>query len=192
MLRRLPVIPTVIVLAAVAVMLRLGFWQIERMHEKEALLARYEAARSLSSDVPYPREPAEREAALYRHSSLTCTGEVTSVPRAGRSLSGESGWAHTAPCTRRDGGSAEVVLGWSRDPAPVRWTGEDVYGFIAPGGTLGTRLVVHPPRAGLQANAVPDPRNIPNNHWSYAVQWFLFAGIALVIYALAVRGRLRD
>ena len=32
---------TLVVLAAVAVMLRLGFWQLERKAEKEALIARY-------------------------------------------------------------------------------------------------------------------------------------------------------
>ncbi|NBO00626.1 MAG: hypothetical protein EBV21_04095 [Betaproteobacteria bacterium] len=32
--------------------------------------------------------------------------------------------------------------------------------------------------------------DLPNNHLSYAVQWFLFAFVALVIYALAVRKRL--
>jgi surfeit locus 1 family protein len=41
------------------------------------------------------------------------------------------------------------------------------------------------------ANARPDPNDIPNNHLAYAVQWFLFAGVALVIYALAVRKRMR-
>jgi surfeit locus 1 family protein len=30
---------------------------------------------------------------------------------------------------------------------------------------------------------------IPNRHRSYAVQWFLFAGLALLIYLLAVRQR---
>jgi surfeit locus 1 family protein len=41
------------------------------------------------------------------------------------------------------------------------------------------------------ASAPPSPDNIPNNHLSYAVQWFLFAGIAGVIYALALRQRWR-
>jgi len=31
--------------------------------------------------------------------------------------------------------------------------------------------------------------DIPNNHLAYAVQWFLFAGIAGVIYALALKRR---
>ena len=78
------------------------------------------------------------------------------------------------------------MLGWSRNPEVPVWSGGTVIGIIAPG----PRLVADPPLAGLQANARPDPADLPNNHLSYAVQWFLFAGVALVIYALAVRKRL--
>jgi cytochrome oxidase assembly protein ShyY1 len=35
----------------------------------------------------------------------------------------------------------------------------------------------------------PNPEDVPNNHLSYAVQWFAFAGIAAGIYLLAVRRR---
>jgi surfeit locus 1 family protein len=65
-----------------------------------------------------------------------------------------------------------------------------VTGVISPGGPAGARLVADPPLAGLEANAKPDPSNIPNNHLAYAVQWFFFALTALVIYALALRKRL--
>jgi surfeit locus 1 family protein len=63
-----------------------------------------------------------------------------------------------------------------------------VRGVIAPG----PRLVADPPLAGLEANAIPDPSQIPDNHLSYAVQWFLFAGAALVVYVLALRKRLQE
>ena len=53
-----------------------------------------------------------------------------------------------------------------------------------------TPAVADPPLAGLEANGVPDPSEIPNNHFAYAIQWFLFALTALVIYGLAVRKRL--
>ena len=52
-------------------------------------------------------------------------------------------------------------------------------------------MIADPPLAGLEANARPDPASIPNNHLSYAIQWFLFALTALVIYAIALRKRLR-
>jgi surfeit locus 1 family protein len=38
---------------------------------------------------------------------------------------------------------------------------------------------------------MPSLDEIPNNHRFYAIQWFLFAGIALAIYILALRKRLR-
>ena len=72
-------------------------------------------------------------------------------------------------------------------PAQSRQGGGQVGGVIAPGG----RLIAAQPLPGLQASARPDPRDVPNNHLSYAVQWFLFALTALVIYVLAVRKKWR-
>ena len=42
---------------------------------------------------------------------------------------------------------------------------------------------------GLQPSEPPSLDAIPNNHLAYAVQWFLFAGVALVIYAIALHRR---
>ncbi|MGN6356892.1 MAG: SURF1 family cytochrome oxidase biogenesis protein [Novosphingobium sp.] len=187
MIRRLPVIPTLIVLAAVAVMIRLGFWQIDRMHQKEALLARYAAAGEMSADVPFPQSEAASEPVLYRHATIDCFKVTSTTTIAGQNARGEAGLAHIADCELAGGGKARVALGWSRSPAEAVWSGGKVRGTIAPG----PRLIADPPLAGLEANARPDPSAIPNNHWSYAVQWFLFAAVALVIYGLAVRKRLK-
>jgi len=46
--------------------------------------------------------------------------------------------------------------------------------------------------AGLEPAAPPSPKIIPNNHRSYAVQWFSFAAIALIIYALALQKRMKQ
>ena len=186
MLRRLPIVPTIVVLLAVGIMIRLGLWQLDRLNQKEALLARYASARSMSADVAFPRSPAEAEELLYRHSAVDCPKVAGAESVAGRSAKDESGIAHIATCTLADGTSARIVLGWSRNPVIPDWRGGTVVGIIAPG----PRLVADPPLAGLQANARPDPTDLPNNHLSYAVQWFLFAGVALVIYVLAVRKRL--
>jgi surfeit locus 1 family protein len=51
-------------------------------------------------------------------------------------------------------------------------------------------LIARVPVAGLKAAAPPKIDDVPNNHLAYAVQWFLFAAIAAVIYGLAVRKRL--
>jgi surfeit locus 1 family protein len=186
MTRRLPLMPTLLVLAAVAIMIRLGFWQLDRLHQKEALLARYAAAQATSADVPFPQSAAAAEPLLYRHSRVDCREVTNASVIAGENARGDSGMAQVVDCLLAGGGKARVVLGWSREPNIAAWRGGAVTGVIAPG----PRLVADPPLAGLQPNARPNPSDIPNNHLSYAVQWFLFAATALVIYALAVRKRL--
>ncbi len=190
-LKRVPIVPTLLVLLAIGVMLRLGFWQLDRMHQKEALIAGHALAARQAEEVAWPSvrgQAGERELArlLYRRSRLDCRKVIAQTTRSGLNARDEAGVAQVASCRKADGAMADVVLGWSRDPAPVPWPGGVVTGWIAPG----PRLVADPPLAGLDANARPDPSTIPNNHLSYAVQWFLFAAAALVIYALALRKRL--
>lgn len=180
MIRRVPILPTLVVAAAIAVMIALGIWQLGRMHQKEALLERYRAARTMSAEAPFSAD------SLYRRSRIECLRVIEASTMAGINRKGESGQAHIARCALPGGGEALVVLGWSRDLAMGDWRGGEVAGWVAPG----PRLVADPPLAGLEANAIPDPSSIPNNHWSYAIQWFLFAGVALVIYVLALRKRL--
>ncbi len=204
-MRRLPIVPTIIVLIAVGVMIRLGVWQLDRLHEKEVMLARYTAAAS-SPEISafWPNAPE----ALYRKVSVYCEGPTKWSARAGRNNRGEAGWAHTVRCTfggRRQGTPpdqqamtdyflrpVDVVLGWSTNPGEAKWQGGGVTGTVTPGGELGYQIVADPPLAGLQPNARPDPNDIPNNHWSYAIQWFLFAAVALIIYAIALRKRWRE
>lgn len=190
-MRPLPVLATLVVAVAVAIMLALGVWQLQRAEEKAALLARYQRAVSISTPVPWPRTAREAQQALYRRSSLECREVRAITERAGRSAAGEMGWAHVATCALPGGGTADVALGWSRDPAaPARWRGGRVDGIIGPQGR-GIRLVAAPPQAGLAPLATPNPADMPDNHLSYAVQWFLFALTAVVIYLLALRRRWR-
>ncbi len=191
MIRRIPLIPSLAVALAVATMVWLGFWQLHRLQWKEELLANYGHAEAMSSDVPWPRTAAEIEGAEYRHSRIVCARVLSIDARAGRSAKGEAGWAHQATCQLADGGTAKVALGWSVEPASPRWAGGEVAGFIGPAGN-GIKLVAAPAQAGLKQLAPPNPRDIPNNHLAYAVQWFLFALTALAIYGLALRKRWRE
>ena len=170
-------------------MIGLGVWQLERRAWKEALIARYERAETLSAAVPWPRSAEERERALFRHTRVLCDRVVKRGAIAGRSFGGETGWAQTARCALDGGGEADIALGWSRDPALHRWSGGEALGFVAPGAGDEVRLIAAPPLAGLEPLARPDPRDIPNNHLAYAVQWFFFAAAAAVIYVLALRKR---
>lgn len=190
--RKWPVLPTLVVLAAVSIMIGLGFWQLDRLEEKEAMIARYETA--LTNPKPLSAFPADDpEANLYRRTSYACflPGRWNAI--AGRNAFDQAGYVHIAECWDNERRiSAEVVVGWSQRPAAPEWDGGEVTGMIAPGGEAGWRIVADPPLAGLEANATPDPNSIPNNHLAYAVQWFFFALTALVIYVLALRRKQRD
>lgn len=86
-----------------------------------------------------------------------------------------------------------VEVGWSKDPnAKVNWAGGPVSGIVAPDRRMRMRLVAASAPPGLEPSAAPSIRSIPNNHRSYALQWFSFAAIALIIYGLAVRKRWRE
>ena len=54
--RKLPLVPTIIVAAAVAVMIGLGVWQLRRAGEKSRLLEQYAAAEKLPP-IAYPTMP---------------------------------------------------------------------------------------------------------------------------------------
>ncbi|MCY1671118.1 SURF1 family protein [Novosphingobium sp. SL115] len=187
-MRKLPILPTMFVAAAAAVMVVLGVWQMQRLHQKEAMLARYQAAQASATEVSWPGRGAGAEMALYHRSRVDCRTVAGMTTVSGRNVAGEAGLAHVADCRLADGSAVPVSLGWSRNPASPAWSGGAVTGWIAPG----PKLVADPAQAGLEGNARPDPRDMPNNHLAYAVQWFFFAGVALVIYGLALRGRWRE
>ena len=191
-LKRLPIVPTLLVAAAVAVMIGLGLWQISRAQWKNALLARYDAARDMPA-IGWPNMPIRDPLPLFRKASGTCLRVADYRTRPGQNLSGEPGFLIIADCvTGAEGPGMAVEMGWSKDPAAGRgWGGGPVSGTIAPDRDRRIRLVVASPLQGLAASAPPSPESIPNNHLSYAFQWFFFAVTALVIYGIALRKRLQ-
>lgn len=186
---RLPVIATAIVLLAVATMVALGIWQLQRLQWKEGLLRQYAAAQSDTRIVALSSVPADGTHA-YRHVAVTCVGINGWQQFSGRSADGRSGWAQVAHCRIGASQTIDVVAGWSQGPQPVTWQGGTVTGILVPRGEAKVHIVADPPVAGLVANARPDPADVPNNHLAYAVQWFLFAATALIIYVIALRKRL--
>lgn len=184
--RRVPVIPTLLVLAAVAGMIALGLWQLRRMHWKEGVLADYAAAAG-KPPVGYPRLPND-QSLLFRRSAAFCLQPTGWRASEGHNRAGQSGYRHIADCrTGAEGPGVAIDMGWSQSPdAPVGWRGGQVTGTIGPDHDAQILLVADTPAPGLQPSARPHVADIPNNHFAYAVQWFLFAGIAAVIYAVAL------
>ena len=190
-MRRLPFLPTVIVGLAIATMIGLGVWQLSRAREKEALLARYKTAAALPPIAWPTAPPSADKLPLFRKASVLCLEPVAAKVLAGRNSQGQSGYSHLVDCrTAAEGPGVRIDIGWSQDPtAGGRWKGGEVSGIIAPDTERHMKLVSATGLAGLAASGPPSPADIPNNHRSYAVQWFLFAAAALIIYALALRAR---
>jgi surfeit locus 1 family protein len=189
--RRLPIVATIVVAAAVALMVSLGIWQLHRAQWKEGLLAQYARAQTLPP-IAWPTIPIRQDQLpLFRTATGVCLQPVGKRAVAGENMSGEPGYAQVVLCrTGAEGPGMAVEVGWSKNPnAAVNWRGGPVTGIIAPDSRMGMRLVAVSAPPGLERSAPPSLQSIPNNHRSYAVQWFSFALIALAIYALALRKR---
>lgn len=192
MIRRLPVIPTIVVLAAVAMLIGLGAWQLQRARWKDAIIARYAAAEKLPPIIWPTDSLRDDQLPLFRHATGNCLNVVARRTAAGANVGGESGFLHIVDCrAAAEGPGMSVELGWSKDPnAKIVWSGGLVSGIIAPDRQSRMRLVAAAPPPGLEQSAPPSLAAIPQNHRGYAATWFAFAAIALLIYALALRKRL--
>lgn len=197
-MRRLPIIPTLIVAAAVAAMIALGLWQLQRAQWKAAMLeelARAPVLPPLDLDRIIERAAADQPIA-FRRAAVTCTVRGARAElRAGRSRSGQSGYSYFIPCRPGAGGLAarlRINAGWSQRPnSDLRLTPA---GIVA--GTIGTAeagapviLTADTAIGPLEPSARPRIEDIPNNHLAYAGQWFFFALAAAIIYGLALRRR---
>ena len=200
-MKRVPIIPTILVALAVAAMIALGIWQLQRRTEKLAALAVL-AANPSKPPIALPI-PAIGDDLLFRRAGAMCLKPVSFATEG----AGNAGFRIIAQCkTGAEGPGFAVQIGTTRDlNFKPTWIGGRVSGMIshAPShapliaGLFNKAaqqpllLIADKPAPGLTANAVPSIESIPNNHLAYAVQWFAFAAIALVIYGLALRHRAR-
>jgi len=204
--RRWPVVATMLVGFAVAAMIALGVWQYMRAGEKEALIALYERNIAMSSEVKFPVFGPVPDDALFRYSGVFCMDVVGWRSEGGRAANGKTAYRHIAECrTGAEGPGALVQAGTSEEPnQKPRWNGgtivrgwlvtepdhrnliQRLFGASPP---LRPMLVLAEPVAGLGGSARPDPAELPNNHIAYMWQWFFFAGIAALIFWLALRQR---
>lgn len=203
---RIPIIPTIVVTLACAVMVALGFWQLDRRAEKAVQLALFAANMQKEAVAYQPKGPVS-DALLFRLSSAMCVKVTGWRTEAGRSVKGGSGYRWIAECsTGAEGPGLLADMGVTRNPKlKPNWAGGPVRGRVTTepshqslfGKLGGTQEVLRPmlvsdiAAPGLEASAPPSPDEVPNNHLAYAVQWFLFAGVAALIYILALRRRMR-
>lgn len=175
------------VAVAVPILAGFGVWQLQRAEWKEALLA--DLARNSSAprlDLGTGPIPDTAQFRLVRL-TLDCRGGPATL-RAGRNLQGQSGYSALTDCRA---GRAAVTrdAGWS--PRPDARTLPSVTatfeGRLVKGEGSSWLLVQSTAEPPLVPSAPPGLETISNNHLSYAVQWFSFAAILSVIYALWLR-----
>lgn len=205
-MNRLPLLPTLLVGLAVAAMVALGIWQLQRHQEKTAALVQYRANISRPATA-YPALRPTDGSYLFRTLSANCLRVTGWQSLGGRLPDGRPGWRQIANCASgAEGPGFPVELGISNDmtrhPA---WRGGLVRGratwepqasnalirWFTHSAPPRLMIVAASPPPGLAPATPPDPAGVPNNHLGYAVQWFLFAAVAVIIYALALRRRNR-
>lgn len=204
-MKRLPIIPTIIVAAAVAVMIGLGIWQLQRAEWKNRMLAELAGAPSQTlvdiNALPPDRDSRRAPSIAFRRVRVTCYGPSgRPAVRIGRNAAGQTGFGYFLPCFLQEEGyywseRLHVNVGWASRPDVALTL--DLRDRVVEGqlgeikGEEPIILTSDQPIAPLQRSAPPRIEDIPNNHLAYAGQWFFFAAAAAIIFVLALRGRRR-
>ncbi|MGX9962059.1 SURF1 family protein [Roseomonas sp. F4] len=220
-MRRL-LLPLLVVLPALAILLSLGTWQMDRLRWKTQLLADIAAAEA-GPAIPLTANPAP-------YSKVAVTGRLDHAREAllGLEVRGPVLGSHLLVPLLRDGAPALLVdRGWVplEGAQPVRRPeglvtlegyirpGETAGPFAAQNDTAGRRFYSFVPAdigaaLGLEqvapfglvalgtANGLPDPaRSLPrptNSHLGYAITWYGLALSLLGVFAVWARRRLKD
>ncbi len=187
--RGFPVLPTVMVLITIPFLIGFGVWQLQRMHWKDALLAELQH----NSGLPLASLDASAgtDGLMFRRLKLDLACSPSHSFLAGRNMKGQSGYSTIYRC--HSGSLAlDVNAGWAPrvpEAAPPPPSGARI-GVLAPASPADPDVrgfILESAQPPLVPSAVPTVDSIPNNHLSYAIQWFSFAAILAVIYGLWLR-----
>lgn len=208
MTRRM-ILPLLFGLIGTAILMSLGFWQVQRMQWKEGILADI-TARISAAPVALPATPDPKG---DRYLPVTVNGRFTGqtlrvlVSRKeigagvriieafqtddGRRVLVDRGFLPDADKNRALSVSNATVTGnlhWPQEtdsftpPPDLKtglWYARDVAAMSRALDTEPTFLVAREP-TGDGIEAMPvDTSGIPNDHWGYAVQWFSMAAVWL-------------
>jgi surfeit locus 1 family protein len=207
MIMRRFVFPVLMGVVGVAVLLGLGFWQLRRMEEKRVYLdeiaARIGNAPIALPEVP--EEGPHKFQAVFAEGRFTgeylevLAGQKGASPGVlvieafalpdGRRILVQRGFveeqARAVPRTVT-GAKVEGNLHWPQDtnsftPPPDQktglWFARDVPAMALKLGTEPTFIVASAPTGDGIAPVPVDTTGIPNDHWGYAIQWFLLAAV---------------
>lgn len=198
---KLPLGATLLTSVMVPVLVGLGVWQLDRRAWKHALVAQLETAATLPPVGPrdFYRALIGAQSIQYRRADIDCRpGRVKPYDlKGGTSADDRGGYLVLVDCNdpaRPRRPDLVVVAGWTLRPDRVRTLDMDT-SFV---GTLIERpygdapgrpqfmLIPTTAVAGLLPSRVPVPDDLPDNHLSYALQWFAFAVTLAVIYGIYI------
>lgn len=199
------VFPVLMGLAGVAILVNLGFWQLRRMEEKRVYLAEMEARIDEAPiPLPdAPEEGRDKFRAVTVAGRFTgdyvevLAGQVGASPGVliiealalpdGRRILVQRGFIEEdrrAIPRRVTEARVEGNLHWPTDadsstPPPDAktglWFARDVPAMAAKLHTEATFIVARKPTGDGITPLPVDTSAIPDNHWAYAIQWFLLA-----------------
>lgn len=197
--------PVLMGVLGVAVLTSLGFWQLDRMEEKRVYLDEMEAriANAAVPLPDVPEEGRDKFQAVVAEGRFTgeylevLAGQKGASPGVmvieafqlanGRRIMVQRGFVEEeARAVPRPPHEATVAgnLHWPADtgsstPPPDErtglWFARDVPAMAAKLNTEPTLIVAREPTGDGIAPLPVDTSGIPNNHWGYAIQWFLLA-----------------
>lgn len=221
------IFPILLGIAGITVLMSLGIWQVQRMQWKAAILADIDARlEGIAVQVPVSPNPQDDKyrpvaaqgaftgEALYVISAMRDVGagvQVMAVLQTndGRRLLVDRGFLPDQDKARTLTQTEVQVVGnlhWPDEITPYTpppdiktglWFARDVPAMAA---KLGTEPVLIVARQDTGDGIIPRPvdsSSIPNDHWGYAITWFLLAAtwavmtVALIwrIRSGAVKGR---
>jgi len=213
MSRKSLLVPTLFVLAGLAVLLGLGIWQLERRQWKEGLIAAREAGLA-AQPAPLPSTLAAARPLEYHR--VTATGRLLgdrALDLHATSAAGALGWHVLTPLLLDDGSAVLVQGAFTTDAKAGAMTGtQSVTGLLRiPAPSRGWFVPNdRPERNEWFAVDVPAmaaaaklerllpfyvdasgerPPDLPNDHLQYAITWFALAAALVVVYILVLRRR---
>ena len=199
------VFPVLMGIVGVAVLMSLGFWQLSRMEQKRVYLDEIAARISNAPiPLPeVPDESRDKFQAVFAEGRFTgeylevLAGQTGASPGVlvieafalpgGRRIMVQRGFiedeARGVPRAPHEA-KVEGNLHWPQDtgsftPPPDAktglWFARDVSAMAVKLGTEPTLIVASAPTGDGIAPVPVDTSGIPNDHWGYAIQWFLLA-----------------
>jgi surfeit locus 1 family protein len=188
------ILPWIMFVVMELTLITLGVWQLQRLTWKETLLIQRQAA----IQAPLQQISSSDQLQPFQRATVTCTAKTSRREQgfdaqkniavrlyrlcqleSGPGLVVRSSWMQAD-----DNPSVDVsgrLLPWTPETFYSRWTGGS-------GLDLKSSWAATAPVADVflqEGDSLPP--ELPNNHFAYAIQWFLFAGVLGIIFALYQR-----